>query len=306
MTTPATERVCGELEQKIAALVADLPNRFPAAEKAGADDRRTVEERRRANLDRHFTDWVKQQRAQAVSWKVLRPTQATANLPRLSVEDDGSIFASGDQSKRDVYTLRFTTDLKRITAIRLEVIPDDRLPRHGPGRVFYEGPFGDFFLSKVTVMAGGKSVPLRQASATGPNHGSIASAIDDDPQTGWTLAGGQGNAHAAFFHAREARRKSRRPRRSVTLRALLCGRPGRFRISVTTDARPIAARDLPSEIEALLLVPDKERTPDQTRATSPPFSDGRARAGQGTRGHRTASQADAGLAHNARVSGAPG
>jgi hypothetical protein len=264
VTTPATERICGELEQKIAALVADLPNRFPAAEKAGSDDRRTVEERRKANLDRHFTEWVKQQGAQAVSWKVLRPTQATANLPRLSVEDDGSIFASGDQSKRDVYTLRFATDLKKITAIRLEVIPDDRLPRRGPGRVFYEGPFGDFFLSKLTVMAGGKSVPVRQASATGPNHDSVAAAIDDDPQTGWTLGGGQGSAHAAFFALATPLENAGDLVVQLLFERYYAAGLGRFRISVTTDPRPIAAREIPSEIEALLLVPDKERTLDQT------------------------------------------
>ena len=56
---------------------------------------------------------------------MLKPIQATSNLPHLSVQDDGSIFASGDQSKRDLYTLRFSTGLKGITAIRLEVLPDD-------------------------------------------------------------------------------------------------------------------------------------------------------------------------------------
>ena len=34
-------------------------------------------------------------------WTVLKPTKATANLPRLTVQDDASVFASGDQSKRD-------------------------------------------------------------------------------------------------------------------------------------------------------------------------------------------------------------
>jgi Protein of unknown function (DUF1553)/Protein of unknown function (DUF1549)/Planctomycete cytochrome C len=264
VTTPASEHVCGELKQKMTALVADLPNRFPAAEKAGADDRRTVEERRKANFDRHFADWAKHQGAQAVSWKVLRPTQATANLPRLSVEDDGSIFASGDQSKRDVYTLRFNTDLKKITAIRLEVIPDDRLPHRGPGRVFYEGPFGDFFLSKLSVMAGGKSVPVRQASATGPNHGSVAAAIDDDPQTGWTVGGGQESAHAAFFTLATPLENAGDLVVQLLFERYYAAGLGRFRISVTTDPRPIAARDTPAEIEALLLVPEKERTPDQT------------------------------------------
>ena len=47
------------------------------------------------------TEWVGREAAQAVRWTVLRPTRATANVPHLSVQDDGSIFASGDQSKRD-------------------------------------------------------------------------------------------------------------------------------------------------------------------------------------------------------------
>ena len=46
---------------------------------------------------------------------------------------------AGDQSKRDVYTVKFRTELRGITAIRLEVLPDESLPRNGPGRTFYEG-----------------------------------------------------------------------------------------------------------------------------------------------------------------------
>ena len=56
--------------------------------------------------------------------RVLKPTKATANLPHLSVQDDGSIFASGDQSKRDLYTLRFSH--------RTEA--DHRDPARGPPR----------------------------------------------------------------------------------------------------------------------------------------------------------------------------
>ncbi len=66
-------------------------------------------------------------------WTMLKPTKATSNLPRLTVQDDASVFVSGDQSKRDLYTLRFSTNLKGITAIRLEALPDDRLPHGGPG-----------------------------------------------------------------------------------------------------------------------------------------------------------------------------
>src|SRR5206468_1911041 len=109
----------------------------------------------RENLERTFAVWRKQQEMRAVSWHVLRPTKATSNLPLLTVENDGAIFVSGDMTKRDIYDLDFKTEGRPITAIRLEVLPDDRLPKHGPGRVFYEGAFGDFFLSELTLTANG-------------------------------------------------------------------------------------------------------------------------------------------------------
>ena len=71
-------------------------------------------------LRRRFGDWAGRQAAETVRWNILKPTEATTNLPRLSVQADDSIFASGDQSKRDLYTVRFSPGANRITAIRLE------------------------------------------------------------------------------------------------------------------------------------------------------------------------------------------
>ena len=196
-------------------------------------------------------------------WTVLTPTQATANVPRLSVLEDGSILASGDQSKRDVYTLRFSTSLGRITAIRLEALPDDRLPHGGPGRVFYEGPAGDFFLSEVTVQSGGKAVPLKQATASGQNPAAAAAAIDGDPQTGWSLSGGQGQPHSAVFRLAAPLANADDLVIQLLFERYHAAGLGRFRISVTTDPRPVAARDTPADIEDLLLTAEGRRTPDQ-------------------------------------------
>ena len=49
--------------------------------------------------------------------------------------------------------LSLANELPRITALRLEALPDDSLPKRGPGRIAYEGPFGDFFLSEFTRAA---------------------------------------------------------------------------------------------------------------------------------------------------------
>ena len=219
----------------------------------------------RRNLERRFTDWAGREAAQAVRWTVLKPTEATANLPLLSVQDDGSIFASGDQSKSDLYTLRFSTDLQRITAIRLEALPDDRLPRRGPGRVFYEGPFGDFFLSEFSVKAGDKAMPLKQADSDRPGQGGgRGRASTATRRPAGRSAAARASAHSAVFHARRTARRCRAIwtsscSSSATTRPAWAASGSRS----TTDPRPIAARDIPAEIEEILLIPEEQRTAEQ-------------------------------------------
>jgi Protein of unknown function (DUF1553)/Protein of unknown function (DUF1549)/Planctomycete cytochrome C len=260
---PQVARRRQEIEAKIAARIADLPNRFPPAEKTSSDDRRTVEERRMANLEGRFREWAGRQAAETVHWTTLRPTEATANLPRLSVEADGSIFASGDQSKRDLYTLRFSPGSKRITAIRLEALPDERLPRGGPGRVYYEGPAGDFFLSEFSLSASGKAVRLRQATAAGKNPDSAAATIDGDPQTGWSLKGEPGQPRSVVFQLGAPLNTAGDLVIQLLFERYYAAGLGRFRISVTADPQPVAARDTPPDIDEILLADVELRTPAQ-------------------------------------------
>jgi Protein of unknown function (DUF1549)/Protein of unknown function (DUF1553)/Planctomycete cytochrome C len=253
-----------ELETQIAALVAELPERFPVEE--SKDDNRPLEVRRKEQRERKFKEWLEREEARTVRWTVLRPVEATSNLPLLTLQKDDSILASGDQSKRDLYTLKFRTELRGITAIRLEVLPDESLPRNGPGRTYYEGPFGDFFLSEITVSTDGKKLPLKSASHSYAKAKFPASAaIDGDPQTGWSIDGGQGRAHQAVFTLTAPLEEPR----DFTVQ-LLCERYhaaglGRFRIAVTTETRNAVAHDLPVEIDELLLLPAERRTEEQKR-----------------------------------------
>jgi Protein of unknown function (DUF1553)/Protein of unknown function (DUF1549)/Planctomycete cytochrome C len=260
---PQVARRRQEIEAKIADQIKDLPNRFPPAEKVNGDDRRTVEERRQANLEGRFREWMGRQAAETVHWTTLKPAEATANVPRLSVQADDSIFASGDQSKRDVYTLRFSPGSKRITAIRLEALPDERLPRGGPGRIYYEGPAGDFFLSEFSVTAGGKAVPFRLATATGKNPAAAAAAIDGDPQTGWSLGGEPGQPRSVVFQLAAPLNTAGDLVIQLLFERYYAAGLGRFRISVTADPQPIAARDTPPEIDEILLTDTELRTPTQ-------------------------------------------
>ena len=61
-----------------------------------------VEERkRRENLEQKFKTWLDQEAARAVPWTILRPREAKGNVPHLSILDDRSVLAGGDQTKRD-------------------------------------------------------------------------------------------------------------------------------------------------------------------------------------------------------------
>jgi hypothetical protein len=271
-----------EIEKKIATLIADLPNRFPPEKSDLSGGRQPPENRRtrgadaprsesvdltsdqRTHFERKYREWQEREAARTVRWIVLRPTSAKANLPHLTILDDNSVFVSGDQSKSDTYNLSFRTDLHGITALRLEVLPDERLPSDGPGRVYYEGPFGDFFLSEFGVTANGKKVPVAKAMHSfAAGKATADKAIDGDPQTGWSINGGQGRAHTAVFSLAAPLAEGKDLHVQMLFERYHSAGLGRFRIWATSDPRPAVARDMPADVEDLLLVPEEKRTPEQ-------------------------------------------
>jgi hypothetical protein len=220
--------------------------------------------RRAAHLERRFNEWLQQESAKAVRWTVLRPVEAKANLPLLKVLEDDSVLASSDSTKRDVYDLKYQTDPRGITAVRLEVLPHDSLPQRGPGRVYYEGAFGDFFLSELALSADGRRVKFRRATSTfAAGDNKIANAIDGSPQSGWSINGGQGKAHTAVFQLATPLAGTKDLAIQMIFEQYFAAALGRFRISVTNDPRPIEASPLPAEIENLLLIPAERRTAEQ-------------------------------------------
>jgi hypothetical protein len=258
------------LEARIAALKADLPNQFPidgneqGKNQAKGENAESQTKRRHAHLERKFGDWLKRLSAETVRWSVLSPKRAKSNLPRLAIEPDASILASGDQSKRDVYTVGFGSAPKGTTAIRLETLPDERLPSHGPGRVFYEGAAGDFFLSEIRVIVDGKPVPLKDATSSNPKTPKdAAAAIDGDPQTGWSINGGQGREHSAVFRLAAPLQSAGEMTVEMVFERYYAAGLGRFRVSSTTDTRPASAREIPFALEPLLLA-SGDRKPEDT------------------------------------------
>jgi hypothetical protein len=245
-----------QIEAQIAQLEARLPLQFPPA---GGDG--PTNEARRKNLETHFAAWLAASRSTATKWTRLRPSTMTTNLPRLELLEDGSIFSTGDITKRDVFTLRFPLDQMDgpVTAIRLEALPDDRLPGRGPGRSFYEGRKGDFFLSEVTANANGRPVKFASASS---DYGKISigsgtadpkNVFDGNGASGWSVAQREGEPHQLVLMLAEPVATSGELEIELLFERHFAASLGRFRLSATSRAGEVTAQQVPVEIEDLLV-----------------------------------------------------
>lgn len=235
--SPEQAKQRAELETKIKRLEAALAEKVPAEKRDAA-----------------FDAWLAAGRKQAVKWVTLTPSKTEAGPTKLHLQPDGSLFATGDAKKRDLYTLTFDALPAGVTAVRVEAMPDDRLPANGPGRCYYEGPKGDFLLSEFTLTAGGRPVPVAGASETHTRGNLTAKmALDGHPHTGWGGSGKAGvGAFAVFNLAKPLTAKG--AKLDLLFERHYSASLGRFRIGVTT-AEGAKARDIPADVEELLAKP---------------------------------------------------
>ncbi len=276
LPTPEIAAQRAKRQKRIEQLTAELPAKYPkvagtlrvpsAASPAKvnsnkttslpADGTRSVP----ATLDQAFAKWLEDARKHAGSWAILRPLEARSGVPLLTVQPDDSVFVSGDQTKSDTYHLKFHADLRGVTAIRLEVLPDDRLPSHGPGRIFYEGSEGDFMLADFSVHRDGKKLPIARALDSFHSGKNTADkAIDSDLQSFWDIGSSEGRRHVAVFVLdKPLAAPGEFEIEMLCTNYFACGL-GRFRIAVTTAPDP-QAHERSADIEHLLTVADDSLT----------------------------------------------
>jgi hypothetical protein len=208
-----------------------------------------------------------------VVWQPLEVTELrSAAGATLTTQDDQSIVATGKLAK-DVYTIVAKVDLKAITGLRLEALPDSSLAASGPGRA----PNGNFVLSEIKVTIAPKSEPsqaqpleLATASAEfSQDKWLVSGAIDGNDQTGWGIMPQFGKAHEAIFETKVDAGHEGGSILTITLshqypdgkHAL-----GKFRLSVTGGTRPLARTKLPEAVAAALAIPKDQRSPEQAAA----------------------------------------
>jgi WD40 repeat protein/mono/diheme cytochrome c family protein len=212
------------------------------------------------DLPTHLAAWEKTPAA-AVEWvplglKVLNASNGTT-LTRMP---DRSIVASG-KAGVGVYTLAAETELKGITAIRLEALTDDALPKKGPGR----NKDGNFVLNEFEIKATAKGKPgpgakvaLQNARADfSQTNFDVAAAIDgndNSPNMGWAVSPQGGVTHWAIFEPKQPLGADGGTVLTFALTQIFRQGEyglGRFRISVTTAKGPLGL-SYPEEVAAIL------------------------------------------------------
>jgi hypothetical protein len=185
----------------------------------------------------------------------------------LTKQMDGSLLADGKNPDKDTYTITAQTKLNGITAIRLEVLPDAKLPAKGPGRA----QNGNFVLNefKLSFTPPGekkvKPIALKNAQADfGQANYPVGNAIDNNPATGWAIAPEFGKAHTAYFPLATPLTL---PAGSTLTVTMLQGfgtqhTIGRFRLSATTS-KTLSLKGPPAAIAKILGTEPAQRTPQQ-------------------------------------------
>lgn len=149
---------------------------------------------------------------------------------------DGSMLVKGPSPTRTTYTLHARGG-GRVTAIRIEGLPDASLPAGGPGR----NPDGGFVLNEVELWqlgpGGRQRIRLRDPVAVFKSDSPFRFAVDDDDTTGWTATGSSAGKTATAIALELASPVESDAALEIVLRQS-AGRSstiGRFRLSATGD-----------------------------------------------------------------------
>lgn len=171
-----------------------------------------------------------------VKWEPLKIVWAGTNYGGLELLGNGWLKSRGAVSASEKFTIRATTELRGVTAFRVEVLPGERS--------------GGAVLSEFQVLVALKPLKFATASA---DYGQPKFALDGNAKTGWRF---DSNEHAAVFTLAQ-------PASGEFLFVLNNENMKRVRITATTAAPPL--RELPQSIRNTIVMEPSERSPEQRK-----------------------------------------
>ncbi|MBK8313741.1 MAG: DUF1549 domain-containing protein [Acidobacteria bacterium] len=230
--------------------------------------------------------WERELLFEQKRWTVLNPLKSEstggASLNRL---EDGSILVSGQKSEYDTYLITVKTDLRNLTAIRIEALPDESLPKGGPGR----DPYGNFLLTGIELEIGALAsakpqsivfkdvfvddsayrIEKKEFFSTKP-----VNTATDRP-AGW-FVNATGDQMRLPRQAVFVAEKPINPAGAMTIRLKYLGGSlnqaiGKFRISVTNSLDPRKVVSIPARLRPVLSIPSDKRTQKQKTDISAQF-----------------------------------
>jgi hypothetical protein len=206
----------------------------------------------------------------SATWRTLNVIEAkSAGGATLTVQDDGSILATGKNPDFDTYTFTAKAPLAGVTTIRVEALSHPSLVKGGPGRA----DNGNFDLTDFRVVAklpDGTDVPLKLAEPRATFEQPslfIRYAIDGDKKSGWAVDPQFGKDHAACFELAEPVTAEGECTLTFTLDFQGNNRHnfGRTRLSLSSGVKPVnlAGAALSAEIASALETPADKRSAEQ-------------------------------------------
>jgi hypothetical protein len=224
-------------------------------------------------------EWEANAAKNPVVWQPLEISSAKSKHgATMDVQPDKSVLVSGKNELSDVYTLEAALKgNERITAVRLEVLPGDKLPAKGPGRA----DNGNFVLSTFALEAA-PSDPATESGRVAQRISfakaianfsqaqcDVQQAINENPADFWAVAPQFGQRHVAVFEAKEPFGHEGGTKLTVILdQAYNQTEPhnlGHFRLSVTTALSPVPLEGVPQEVAAALAIDTGQRIDAQKK-----------------------------------------
>jgi hypothetical protein len=264
-----TKEELGAYEKEIAPRVAEMEKKRQENIAARQADIKVYDDRLAAKIG----EWEKQQTSN-VEWIPLLPASATGSKETtLTVESDRSVIVEAKGARNAVLTIQLPSNLRNITAFRLEAIANEKAPNGGPGRA----GDGNFVLSEFEVFAApaakpaeAKKVDLHKPLADfSQANFEIAKAVNGNPNDGnkgWAISPAYGVTHWATFETKQPINIEGGTQLKIVMHHKF-NQPdyvlGRFRISVAVDKTDVGL-SLADEFKAILAVPAAQRKAEQS------------------------------------------
>lgn len=177
------------------------------------DVRKPLETAAKVDAEKPFLAWLSKRQEQVrggfQAWHLLRGTLESQEGTQLTQQADGTVVASGPNPRQDDYRLISRVSGRRLTGLKLEVLPQSG--------ALSRGKSGEFILTDIKLQVRRKgSAQVRDITLAGAvadfeagggkprEYGAVKGTLDDDPRNGWTTVGAPKNQlHQAVYELRD-------------------------------------------------------------------------------------------------------